>query len=244
VIVNEHTARTFWPKGDVIGKQVRFGGDRSKNPPVTVVGVVNDVRHQALTSEPKYEVYRPWRQSTAGDVYLVVRTAGDPESVVPELRSRLREIDPEIPLFNVRTMQSYVTDARSDQRLAMLLFGIFAAIALLLAAVGIYGVTAYAVEQRTSEIGIRMALGAARQDVLRMVVGQGLRLVLGGLAFGLVGSWALTRVLGEMLYGVSPTDPVVFGGVVVVLLAVAIAANWIPARRASQVDPMVALRYE
>jgi len=174
----------------------------------------------------------------------LARTKGDPAGVVPALRRELASIDKDLPLYNLRTMEQVLSDSLSRRRFQMVLVAAFAGVGLLLAAVGIYGVISYSVTQRSHEIGVRMALGARALDILRLVVSQGLWLALAGVAVGLLGAFALTRVMASLLYGVSATDPYVFGGVALLLAAVALAACYFPARRATRVDPMVALRHE
>jgi putative ABC transport system permease protein len=175
---------------------------------------------------------------------LAVRAQGDPSALVSAIRGQVQSLDPNLPVFNVATMQQRVRDNTAGARFSTLLLGVFACVAMLLAVVGIYGVMAYSVTQRTHEIGIRMALGARRQDVLRMVVGEGMALVGVGVGVGLMGAFATTRVLESQLYSVSATDPITFSLVSLLLAGVALGASYVPARRATKVDPMVALRYE
>jgi putative ABC transport system permease protein len=177
-------------------------------------------------------------------MYLVARTAQDPSSVSGAVRGVVREMDRDLPVFRVTTMEQLVADSMAQRRFAMALLGIFAMIALILAAVGLYGVMAYSVSQRTHELGIRMALGARRGDVLRLVVGQGMVLAGAGLIVGVAAAFGLTRLMAALLYGVSATDPLIFGAIALLLLVVALTACYLPARRATKVDPLVALRYE
>ena len=238
-VVNEALARHFWPAEDPIGKQ--FPPPRGN---MTVVGVVGDTRHDGLSHDTEAEFYVPYLQSPGDSMQLAVRTVADPDSIVSAVRAQVRDVDPGQPLYHVATLQQVLSESLAPRRFNLLLLGIFAGIALALAAVGIYGVMAFSVTQRTHEIGIRMALGAERRNVLRLIVGQGLRLTVIGVALGVAGAWALTSFLASFLFGVAPRDPATFVLVSLVLVAVSILACYIPARRATKVDPMVALRYE
>jgi putative ABC transport system permease protein len=234
-VVNEVVARRFWPTEDPIGKQLAN---------LTVVGVVGNTRHEGLSQETEAEFYVPYLQSPDNSLQLAVRTAVDPVSMVSAVRAQVRDVDPAQPLYHVATLQQVLSESLAPRRFSMLLLGIFAAIALALATVGIYGVMAFSVTQRTHEIGIRMALGAERRNVLRVIVRQGLRLTLLGVVLGIAGAWALTSFLASLLFGVAPRDPATFVLVSLALVVVSILACYIPARRATRVDPMVALRYE
>ena len=216
-----------------------------------IVGIVGDVRHNGLDAEPQPEIYIPFTQvpegvrfGRAGATSLVVRAASDPLALVPFLRQALLDVDHDIPLDNVMTMEARVSASVAAPRFYAMLLGLFAALALGLAAVGLYGVLSYNVSQRHREIGVRMALGAERGDILRLVVRQGLVLALVGVAIGVAGAYGVTRFLKALLFGITPTDPATYAGICVLLLAVAFAACWVPARRATRVDPMAALRYE
>ena len=252
VLLNEALAKLYWPREDPIGKQIRIHLPPTRSPwqPVardswlTVVGVVQDVREWEWGEEKVAQVYLPYAQNPSRIMRLVVRTEGDPAAFTPTVRHAIEGVDPNQPVTEIRTMDEFLVAAVSQRRLSMLLLGSFAGIATLLAAVGIYGVMAYAVTQRSHEIGIRMALGAEPADVLRMVVGDGMRLAVIGLFFGIAASVVLTRYLESQLYGVKATDPTTFVGVVLGLAAIAVAACYFPARRATKVDPLVALRYE
>lgn len=206
--------------------------------------MVGHVKHQGLEGESPVQYYVPFRQIPVNSVFLVVRTAMEPTSLAGAVRGAIQEVDPELPVFRVTTMQRIVADSMSQRRFAMTLLGVFAVVALILASVGLYGVMSYSVTHRTNEIGIRMALGAKATDVLAMVVNQGMRLSLAGVGIGLAGAFALTRVMRTMLFGVSATDPLIYAAVAVVLAAVSLVACYVPARRATKVDPMEALRYE
>jgi putative ABC transport system permease protein len=239
VVINEALASHLWPTEDPIGKQLPF----SRNH-MTVVGVVGNTRHEGLSQETKAEVYVPYLQLPTNSMQLAVRTTAPPDSLVSAVRAQVRAVDPDEPLYHVATLAQTLSESLAPRRFNMLLLGIFAGIALALATVGIYGVMAYSVRQRTHEIGIRMALGAEQGDVLRIVIRQGLKLVLIGVIIGIVGALTLTRFLGSLLYGVKPTDPLTFITVSLILVAVALLACYVPAWRAAKVDPMVALRYE
>jgi len=244
-VISETTARLFWPGGDPLGKRIKVGESTSENQWITVIGVVKDVRQYELGIEPKPQMYLPHAQNEFFDPRaLVVRTNVDPLSLAATVRRTVWEIDKDQPVSDISSMEQVVSESVARQRFSMLLLGIFAGLALVLAAVGIYGVMSYAVAQRTHEIGIRMALGAQRSDVLKLTVGQGLRLVSVGVLIGLVAAFILTRAMASLLFGVSPTDSTTFIAISVVLISVAALASYIPALRATKVDPMVALRYQ
>jgi len=245
IIVNEALASHYWPNQDVVGKRLAISQEES-GPPVwrEIVGVVGNVRHKALETEVMPEAYFPYKQSPGNYMSLVVRTASDPASMVPAIRSQVLSIDKDQPVSDVMTMEQRVAKSVAAKRFVMFLLGAFSILALGLAAVGIYGVMAYLVTQRTQEIGVRMALGAQKRDVLQLVVGKGMVLAIIGTAIGLVASLALTRLMRSLLFEVTPTDGLTFVIVSVVLLTVALLACYIPARRATKVDPLVALRYE
>ncbi len=242
LIVNQTFVQHFWPGESAIGKRLKIGD--TKGPWRTVVGVAGDVLHRGLDAPHSLQVYIPNTQWTDSDVLMVVRTANDATSIVAAVRQAIAAVDPQAPVSNVATMNEVVSASVAQQRFSVLLFVLFAVIALVLASVGIYGVISYAVAERTHEIGIRMALGAARSDVLRLVVGEGMKSALLGVAAGIAGALALTRLLANLLYGVKPNDPATFVAVSALLTVVALLACYIPARRAMRVDPMVALRYE
>jgi putative ABC transport system permease protein len=243
-IISEATARRFWPNESPLGKRINTDIDDPTRPWRTIVGVVGDVRHYALDTEPTPQFYLPYSQGPVQYMALLVRTNNNPESQIAAVRAQIWAIDKDQPIFNVKTMESFVAESVAQRRFMMLLLGLFAGVALVLAIIGLYGVMAYTVTQRTHEIGIRMALGAQASDVLRMVIGQGMSLVVVGVGMGLLAAFALSRLISSFLYGVSATDPLTFVGVPLLLCAVAAIASYIPARRATKVDPMVALRYE
>jgi len=245
-VIDENFANTYWPGENAIGKVVyRELGITKDNPPYTVVGVVGAVKQAGLTeAKPPGSIYFPFSQIFIRNYYLVARTSLAPESLGPTLTKIIREIDPDVPLNDLRTMESRIDDSLATRRSPALMAAIFALTALLLAAIGLYGVMAYTVSQRTSEFGIRMALGAQRSDVLRMVFGQGARLALIGLTLGVLGSLLMTSTLSSLLFNVQANDPTALAGVALILAAIAALACYLPARRATKVDPMVALRAE
>jgi putative ABC transport system permease protein len=241
VIVNEALVRRYWPNENPVGKRI---GNGRPDGWMAVVGVVGDVRHASLSQPAEPEVYFPLAQNPRPDMRLAVRTAADPLRFAPTLRRAVTEIDPDQPISRVATMEESMANSLAAERFSATLLGIFALLALVLGAIGIYGMISFAVTLRTQEIGVRMALGASAGDVLLTVVRQGALLALAGVAIGMAAAFGLTRFIGSLLYGVEPLDPLVFAGAPVLLTAVAVLASYIPARRASRVDPMVALRYE
>ncbi len=242
VIVNETAARTLWEGENPIGRPISVGQGGFWQDTARVVGVIADVRYDDLTSATGAEVYLSYHQSPYGRLTLFLRTAGDPNAAIPSVRRAMGDIAPGTPLFAIRTMEDRVADAMSHERFSTLLLALFAAVALALATMGTYGVISFTVAQRTREIGIRVALGATRADVVRLIVGQGILLVAVGAVLGIAGAFAATRVLRSLLYGVAPTDPVVLAAIVALLATAVILASWIPARRAAGVHPTEALR--
>lgn len=246
VIVNKSTAERFWPGQDPLGKRLRWGrAGQQDRPWLTVVGVVGDARYREIEAV-RPDLYIPVRQQPHWAMDVMIRAKGDPLRLAGSARQVVRSIDPDIPLANLTTMETEISESIARPRLRTLILGLFAALALVLAAVGLYGIIAYSVAQRRQEIGIRMALGADRRAVLRYVLRQGLGLTLAGLAAGLLGAAAVTTTgwLSELLYNVKPTDLLTFAVVPLVLIAVALLASFLPARRATRVDPLVALRAE
>ncbi|HEV3469192.1 MAG TPA: ABC transporter permease [Pyrinomonadaceae bacterium] len=247
MLVNEALARKYFPGEDPLGKRITTGDSGSGNPPLTreVVGVVGDVRHAGLEEETTPESYVSYLQRPVSVMTVVARAAGgDAEALAASVRGAIREVNREQPVYNVRTMEQLLAESVARRRFNMTLLAVFAGLALALAAVGLYGVMSYTVTQRTHEIGIRVALGAQAADVVRLVVGQGMALALAGVAVGLFGAFALTRLMASLLYGVSATDATVYAAVALLLSSVAFLASYLPARRAARVDPMVALRHE
>jgi putative ABC transport system permease protein len=248
VVINRSMARLYFPNENPLGKRMQLGATPEKDiPTMEIVGVVGDVR-PGLGIDPQAEMYLPYRQADqllpVFQLSIVMRTAGDPLLLTTALHSALAQIDPNEPLVKVRTMEENMATTVAEPRFRAWLIGIFALLALVLAAVGVYGVMSYTVTQRTSEIGVRVTMGAQPQDVFRIIVGEGLRLALLGVGIGFVTALALTRLLRSFLFGISAYDPLTFIGVSVLLTAVAVAASYFPARRATLVDPLVALRYE
>ncbi|HKO96752.1 MAG TPA: ABC transporter permease [Pyrinomonadaceae bacterium] len=243
-VVDERLARQYWPGASAVGKRVRFGPPESNEPWFTVIGVAGAVRHARLDRETRQTVYVPYHQVPIREMTMALRTSGDPESLAGAVRKEVLALDKDQPVTNVLTMNAVISRSVWQPRFYAILFGIFAVLALVLAAVGIYGVMSYAVTQRTQEIGIRMALGARAVDVLRLVVKNGMTLITIGVVIGLVAALALTRLMATLLFGVTPTDMLTFIAVSAVLVLVALVACLVPARRATKVDPLVALRYE
>ncbi|MCM3870371.1 MAG: ABC transporter permease [Pyrinomonadaceae bacterium] len=246
MIVNQALARRDFPNENPIGQRISLGGNDPKGQPIwwEIVGVAADVRSLELREEATPEFYLSALQDTFAGMSVVVRTVVEPASLAPEVRRIVAEVDKSAPVSEVKTMEHIVHESVTQPRFNLFLLGLFGGIALLLSAAGIYGVTAYAVTQRTHEFGIRMALGAQVGDVLKMILGQGMLLIIAGVAVGLVASFALTRLMKGLLFGVGVTDPLTFVGITLLLTLVALLACYIPARRATKVDPLVALRYE
>jgi putative ABC transport system permease protein len=242
-VINESMARAFWPGEDPVGKRLKLG----PNPNVgwtQVVGVVRDARNFGLDADVRQEVYQSYEQSPPRRARVVVRTTTDPLSLVGPVRSEVSALNKNMPVSEVATMEKLLADSVAQKRFSMFLLTAFAAVALLLAAVGIYGVISYSVTQRTQELGLRMAFGAKPRHIRNLIVGQGAKLALVGVGVGLVAALLLTRVLAALLYGVSATDPTVFGGLAILLVGVSLLACFIPARRATKIEPMTAMRYE
>jgi len=242
IIITQSMARKLFGDQNPLGKRIRSW--RDENVYREIVGIVGDIRYEGLAEEAGSLVYVPQRQDTWNSMIFVVRSASDPLPLISSARSAIWSLDSKLTVSEVKTMDAIIATELARPRFSMLLLGIFALVALALSAVGIYGVMTYSVSQRTREIGIRMALGAARQDVLTMVAGKGLLLAAIGGAIGLTGALALTRLMKNLLFDVSPADPQIFLLVPAVLFAVALAACYLPARRATRIDPMEALRHD
>jgi putative ABC transport system permease protein len=244
IIIDEEFARRHWPNEEAVGKQIKLGTD-AKNPVLSVVGVVGRVKMEGLNQDSnRVQGYFPYLQIPNGGMTVIVKGSSDPTQLISSVRQQVKAIDPDQPIYNIRTMDEIRAESVAPERLNLTLLSIFAGLALVLAIVGIYGVMSYAVTQRTHEIGIRMAIGAQTWDVFRMILRQGMTMALIGVGLGLIGAFALTRLMTTMLFGVAPTDPLTFTVIAVLLTAVALLACYLPGRRATKVDPVVSLRYE
>jgi putative ABC transport system permease protein len=246
VVINQFMARRFWKSSEnAVGKRIAFGNalDTARKW-ITVVGVAADIKDRQLTADPDLQGYMPYRQGGWNAATIVVRSTGEPASATRTVLATLKQGDPRLPAYRVMSMDANIEQSYWQQALYGKLFGAFALIALVLAAVGVYGVIAYTVSQRTQELGVRVALGAQRSDVMRLILGHGTVLGAVGIAIGLGGALAVTRFLRTLLFGVSPFDPASFVGVSLVLAGIVLFASYIPARRAMRVDPAEALRYD
>jgi len=239
VVIDEAAARAYFPGEDALGREIKFYGARTR-----IIGVVGDTRQQNLQAPAPPHIYQPLASDAAAFIKLIARTAGDPSVSAKAMRDALREIDAGVPLERVAPVSELLSDARARHRFYALLVLVFAATALALAATGVYGIVAYAVTRRTQEIGVRVALGAGRRAVVRLIVSRGMMLTLGGIVLGGAGAFGVTGLLRDLLFEVGPRDPVTLAAVALLLLAATLLASWLPARRATKVDPMVALRYE
>lgn len=247
VVVNQAFAKKFFPNEDPIGKTIQTGlgfGPPGQHTTLEIVGIVGDVHQDAMNLDPEPAVFYPTSQGPINDVNVVVHTTLPPESIVLALRQQVWALDKDLPLLDVNTMEQYVRDSMAQPRLNTVLLGIFAGLAFVLTAIGLYGVISYSVAQRSREMGIRIALGAQSGSILKMILGQGIRLALIGVAVGLCGALVLTRLIASMLYGVKPFDAMTFIAVALLLMGIAMFASYIPALRATRIDPVVALRYE
>jgi putative ABC transport system permease protein len=243
VIINESFERLYFPDEEPIGKRI-ISPASSDGIPMTIVGVAGDVRNGGPEDEPKPEFYYSYFQNRLSHMFMAIRTAAEPSGLIPAVRREIWSEDNDLPLANISTLEQLLSKTTAQRRFNLLLLGLFSGLALVLAVVGIYGVVSYAVTQRTHEIGIRLALGAQQGDVRKLVIRQGMIPVVVGIAIGLSGALALTRLMKSLLFGVSATDPLTFVGLSLLLIVVALVACWIPARRATKVDPLLALRHE
>ena len=243
-VVNEALVRRYFPDQDPLGRRIDFEGSERAHRWREIVGVVADVRDRALDRAPEPQVYVPYAQRPTGALFLVARGADGARAALPALRLAVREVDPELPVYNPTTMERLVSDDLRERRTARIALAGFAVAALALAALGLYGLLAQTVRERVPEIGVRMALGARRADVVRLFLGEGGRLVLAGLAAGALAALTGTRLLRSLLFGVSPEDPATYAVVAILLAAVSLAACAVPAWRAARVDPLRALRSE
>jgi predicted permease len=246
VVINDAFARTYWPNENPVGERIKLPvpRDRSLLEWATVVGVIADARTESLADASAPQMYLSLYQRTAKDWAILLRGQLDTAAIPVQLREQVQSVDPGLPVFGAKTLDDLLSASLAERRFSMEVVGLFALTALLLAGMGIYGVISYIVSERTREIGIRLALGAQSRNILRMVVRQGLGLALAGAAVGLVGALIVAHLMAGLLYGIRPTDPFTFAGVALLLIAVALLACYIPARRAIRVDPLVALRYE
>jgi putative ABC transport system permease protein len=252
VVVNQSFVRQFFPGENPLGKRITLGWlrQRSENKTDTVsaggeiVGVVADVKSNGPRQAVPPSVYLPFNQAPLNDVSLLLRTTGSPAPMINGARAAIKEIDADLPIFDVKSMRDVLSDSVAQPRFYAILLGSFAAMALVIAALGIYGVISYTVSQRTRELGIRIALGAQRDRVVRLVIRQGLGLTLAGIVIGIAGAYGLTRLIASLLFGVAPADPLTFGAVAAIFVIVACLASYLPARRAAAVDPIIAMRAE
>jgi putative ABC transport system permease protein len=244
IVIDEEFARRYWPGEEAVGKRIAMGSEKDPRF-LTVLGVVGRVKMEGLgTDSKRVQGYFPFAQIPSGGMTVILKAAGDPNQLIAAVRQQVKAIDPDQPIYSVRTMDDIRSESVAPERLNLTLLSIFAGLALVLAVVGIYGVMSYTVTQRTHEIGIRMAIGAQPRDVFRMVIGQGMMLAFVGVVCGLIGAFGLTRLMASMLFGVEPTDPLTFAAIAVLLTGVALVACYVPGRRATKVDPVVSLRYE
>jgi predicted permease len=247
-VINSAMAAQYWPGQDPIGRQV--GVKTRRWPTRTIVGIVANIKHSSLREPPYPEMYVPYTQNeikiwpSMQTMQVALRAKGDPKNLTESIREALHSVDPDLPVSSVATLETLVDDSMAQSRFSLFLVGSFGALALLLAMIGMYGVISYSVQQRTHEIGIRMAIGATRAHVLGMVMGLGARLAALGILLGLLAAWMVTRTMASFLYGIQPTDALTFSVVSAMLMGVALLSCYLPARRATHIDPLNALRYE
>jgi predicted permease len=244
ILINQSMARQYWPGEDAVGKRISFSDQPKEEDWLTIAGVIGDVKDYPSSAEAVPAFYWSHSQQPAREMFMAIRTDFDPLSLVESIRGEVRALDKDLAVADVRALETIGVAAVAGQRFTLLLVGLFALTALILATIGIYGVMSYLVAQRTHEIGIRLALGAQARDVLKIVVKQGMSLAVIGAGMGLIAAAALTRLMASLLFGVNPTDPLTFIAISALLVAVALLACYLPARRATKVDPLVALRYE
>jgi putative ABC transport system permease protein len=244
IVINEALAKRYWPNEDPMGKRIKIGYFNSDGPWLTIVGIAQDVKQGGLDREPRREFFRPYSQAAWPMMTMVVRTASNPRAFINLIKQALARIEPDRAASGIRTMDEVIYDSLGSRRFPTMLLVAFSLVALTLAAVGISGVVSFSVSQRTREIGIRMALGARSGNVIRLALNRGMAAALIGVGLGLAASFALTRFLTGLLFEVKPMDPVVLGFAALILSSVAFIACYLPARRATKIDPMVALRYE
>ena len=246
LVIDEEFARRYWPNEEAVGKRIRIGGDGDQSAPtLEVIGVVGRVKMESLSTDSnRVQGYFPFAQVPQGSMTVIVKGSGDPNQMIATARQQVKSLDQDQPIYSPRTMGDIRAESVASERLNLTLLSLFAGIALVLSIVGIYGVMSYSVTQRTHEIGIRMAIGASRADVFKMILGHGMKLTLLGVGVGLVGAFALTRLMATMLFGVEPTDATTFASIAALLIAIALLACYLPGRRATKVEPTISLRYE
>ncbi len=243
-VIDEYFAQQYWPGADPVGKRIRTGGPDSADPWLTIIGVVGRIKQDALDSNPRIAFYLPQTQYPTQAMNVVLRSSVAPAALTSAITKEIHQVDPDLPVYNVRTMDDRVQESLARRRFSTVMLGLFAFLALALATIGIYGVMAYLVTQGTRELGIRLALGATPTDISRLVVRQGMSLAITGVGLGLAGAFALTRLIRSLLFGVQPSDPLTYVAIAALLAVIALAASYVPARRAAHIDPMVSLRWE
>ena len=244
-LIDSRFAETHFAGQDPIGKRIQFGGHGNPNPSYsTIIGIVGHVENYGVGEKTRVQLYYPYHQITPGYLTFVLRTSIEPAALAPAVRTAMRELEPTLPVFNLRTMDDLFDGTVTNQRIMLTILSALAGLAILLAAIGLYGVLSYVVGQRTREVGIRIALGATNATVRKLIIGQGLRLAALGLAVGVLGAVMLAKLMGSLIYGVSPYDPLSLGAVALLIVAIGVLSSWFPARRATRVDPMTALRSE